>query len=156
MEPKASQPLELSPAPFKPLNGDIVYSQKFIDLLSTLPKQKDSFGVDIYYDNGFWWPLVAVHCMIVDRVSKIFSTSQKRCLPRNCSEIWHHLVESFSLYFTQPPSPPSSRSSPPLANNKLFPSACSLSWTTWTLWIRLVIQLFGEQHQDLRESFASG
>ncbi|XP_017235070.2 cytosolic sulfotransferase 6 [Daucus carota subsp. sativus] len=64
MEPKVSQPLEPYPAPFKPINGEIVYSQEFIDLLSTLPKEKDSFGVDIYQYNGFWWPEVAVHCMI--------------------------------------------------------------------------------------------
>lgn len=32
MELKATQPLELSPVPFKPLNGDIIYSQEFSDL----------------------------------------------------------------------------------------------------------------------------
>ncbi|WOG89754.1 hypothetical protein DCAR_0208993 [Daucus carota subsp. sativus] len=64
MEPKTSKPLQLSPTLFKQLDEEIVYSQDFMDLLSTLPKEKNSFGADIFRYNGFWFPKVPLHGII--------------------------------------------------------------------------------------------
>ncbi|KAK1375416.1 Sulfotransferase [Heracleum sosnowskyi] len=66
METKTSQPLELFPAPPKQLLDDpeIVYSQEFLELLSTFPKEKNVFGVDIYQYNGFWFTKLPLYGII--------------------------------------------------------------------------------------------
>ncbi|XP_074337462.1 cytosolic sulfotransferase 13-like [Apium graveolens] len=66
MEPKTSHPSELSPAlPKQSVDEENVYSQEFMDLLSTFPKEKNSsFGADMYQYNGFWYPTVPLHGMI--------------------------------------------------------------------------------------------
>ncbi|XP_074325607.1 cytosolic sulfotransferase 8-like [Apium graveolens] len=69
MEPKTSTPPELSPAPGKQIvNEEIVYTQEFLDLLLTLPKEKNYFGVDSYQYNGFWFPKAPLYGMIESQI----------------------------------------------------------------------------------------
>ncbi|WOG89753.1 hypothetical protein DCAR_0208992 [Daucus carota subsp. sativus] len=60
MEPKASQSLEL----IESVNEERVYSEEFLDLLSTLPKERDVFGDNFYQYKGFWFHIKPLHGLV--------------------------------------------------------------------------------------------
>lgn len=65
MESKTSQPLERLPSiTMQLVDKEIIVNQEFMNLLSTLPKERTFFGTDIYQYNGFWFLPLPLHGII--------------------------------------------------------------------------------------------
>ncbi|KAK1394923.1 Sulfotransferase [Heracleum sosnowskyi] len=65
MESETSLPLECSPAiTTHSVDEEMVFSHEFMDLLSTLPKERTFFGTNIYQYKGFWFLALPLHGMI--------------------------------------------------------------------------------------------